>query len=58
MPAAPFSLHVFLRKTLSESLCPIEIPKLIVEDQAEWEHAEHIRAAAAARRKRRVIPQA
>ncbi len=32
---------------------PIEIPKLLVEDQAEWEHAEHIRAAAAARRTRR-----
>lgn len=32
---------------------PIEIPKLLVEDQAEWEHAEQIRANAAARRKRR-----
>lgn len=32
---------------------PVEIPKLLVEDQAEWEHAERIRAAAAARRKRR-----
>jgi uncharacterized protein (TIGR00369 family) len=32
---------------------PVPIPKLLIEDQAEWEHAERIRLAAAARRKRR-----
>jgi uncharacterized protein (TIGR00369 family) len=32
---------------------PVEVPELIVEDRAEWEHAEQIRAVAAARRKRR-----
>ena len=32
---------------------PIEIPKLIVGDQAAWKHAKHIRAAAQVRRARR-----
>jgi uncharacterized protein (TIGR00369 family) len=31
---------------------PVSIPPLLVEDQAEWEHAERIRAAAQARRER------
>jgi acyl-CoA hydrolase len=31
---------------------PIEVPPLLVEDQAEWDHAERIRAASAARRRR------
>lgn len=31
---------------------PVQVPALEVEDQAEWEHAEQIRAVAAARRKR------
>ena len=32
---------------------PVAVPTLLVEDRAEWEHAEQIRAAAAARRSRR-----
>jgi uncharacterized protein (TIGR00369 family) len=32
---------------------PVPVPQLLVEDQAEWDHAEQIRAAAAARRNRR-----
>jgi len=32
---------------------PVAVPKLLVEDQAEWEHAEQIRAAATARRRKR-----
>jgi acyl-CoA hydrolase len=31
---------------------PIGVPPLLVENQAEWEHAEQIRAASAARRQR------
>lgn len=32
---------------------PVEVPRLLVEDEAEWRHAELIRAAAKARRDRR-----
>lgn len=36
---------------------PVEVPALLVEDEAEWRHAEQIRAAAAARRQRQNGPK-
>ena len=43
----------FTMVAVDASGTPVHVPKLLIEDQAEWEHAEQIRAAAAARRRRR-----
>jgi acyl-CoA hydrolase len=43
----------FTMVAVDETGRPIEIPKLLIEDEAEWRHAEQIRAAAKARSERR-----
>jgi acyl-CoA hydrolase len=42
----------FTMVAVDETGAPIAVPPLLVEDQAEWDHAERIRAAAVARRRR------
>lgn len=43
----------FTMVAVDETGRPIPVPELVVEDEAEWRHAEQIRAAARARRERR-----
>jgi uncharacterized protein (TIGR00369 family) len=43
----------FTMVAVDETGRPIPVPELLVEDEAEWRHAEQIRAAAKARRDRR-----